>query len=167
MKYGQLLTGLLIGALIGFGLTLYFFEGAQLIVISPAKSVNSTATNQKWSWPDSLDAINAAPANHQVVYEDSSVRVLAVLLNGKQSEPIHTHKWKSIMWIAKPIVPCQINNYLKNEYGKLVKKDSLLIKEMPVNAGQLLDPEGPTSIKNLGSDSGVAYRVEFKKGFVN
>lgn len=28
-----------------------------------------------------------------------------------------------------------------------------------------LDPEGPTSITNLGSDNGIAYRVEFKKSF--
>jgi hypothetical protein len=33
---------------------------------------------------------------------------------------------------------------------------------MPINIGQSIDPEGPTSITNLSSESGVAYRVEFK-----
>ena len=69
------------------------------------------------------------------------------------------------MWIAKPIVPCQINNYVKDENGNLIKSDSLIIKEMPVDIGQLINPEGPTSITNLGSENGVAYRVEFKKDF--
>jgi len=41
----------------------------------------------------------------------------------------------------------------------------LVINEMPINIGQLIDPEGPTSITNLGSENGIAYRVEFKKEF--
>lgn len=69
------------------------------------------------------------------------------------------------MWIAKPIVPCMINNYQKGNDGTLVKSDSLLIKEMPINLGQLIGPEGPTSITNLGSENGIAYRVEFKRDF--
>lgn len=69
------------------------------------------------------------------------------------------------MWIAKPIVPCQINNFKKDKNGNLVKSNSLVIKEMPVDMGQLVDPEGPTSITNLGNENGVAYRVELKKDF--
>jgi hypothetical protein len=34
---------------------------------------------------------------------------------------------------------------------------------MPINSGQLIDPEGATSITNLSSRNGVADRVEFKK----
>ena len=67
------------------------------------------------------------------------------------------------MWIAKPIVPCQINNYKKDGNGNLIKSDSIKIKKMPVDIGQLINPEGPTSITNLGSENGVAYRVDFKK----
>jgi hypothetical protein len=98
----------------------------------------------------------------KVVYEDKDVRVLAVLLNGQKSEPIHTHQWKSIMWISKPIVPCKITNFNRAGDGQLIKSDSLIVKEMPVDVGQLIDPEGPTSITNMGSANGLAYRVEFK-----
>ena len=161
MKFGQLLIGLLLGGLLGFGLAKYFISASQPIDNSTTTSSNSTSVD--WIWPDSLDAVTAAPDNHKVVYEDEKVRVLAVMLDGKKSEPIHTHQWKSIMWIAKPIVPCQINNYKKDAQGNLVKSDSVVINEMPVDIGQLIDPEGPTSITNLGVEHGVAYRVEFKK----
>jgi len=165
MKFGQLLIGLLLGGLLGFGLSKYITNKNQQPANTTTKPFDSFSTSAKWLWPDSLDAMRAAPENHKLVYEDNDVRVLAVVLNGKKSEPIHTHKWKSIMWIAKPIVPCRIDNYQKGDNGRLVKSDSLLIKEMPINLGQLISPEGPTSITNLGSLSGVAYRVEFKRGF--
>ena len=160
MKFGQLLIGLLLGGLLSFGLTKYFGQTKP-----QTDSTTTTNSSETWAWPDSLDALKAAPDNHKVVYEDDDVRVLAVILDGNKSEPVHTHKWKSIMWIAKPIVPCKINSFKRDANGNLIKSDSVIINEMPVDMGQLIDPEGPTSITNLESDSGVAYRVEFKKDF--
>ena len=155
---------LIIGTLIGVGLGFAAAKISQnLANEQPVSDLKTTET--QWEWPENLDALQAAPDNHKIVYEDNNVRVLAVMLDGKKSEPIHTHKWKSIMWIAKPITPCQINNYKKDKNGDFIKSDSLIINEMPVNIGQLVNPEGPTSIDNLGSENGVAYRVEFKKEF--
>ena len=162
MKAKYLIIGILIGIGLSFATVKLLENPQQEKEVANVK----TTTTEKWEWPENLDALTAAPENHKVVYEDDSVRVLAVILDGKKSEPIHTHKWKSIMWISKPIVPCQINNYKKDGNGKLVKSDSIIIKEMPVDMGQLINPEGPTSITNLGSENGVAYRVEFKKEFV-
>lgn len=156
---------LIIGILIGIGVSF----AASKIMHKPLQEKELASVDlsikEKWEWPEDLDALKAAPDNHKIVYEDKNVRVLAVILDGKKSEPIHTHKWKSIMWISKPIVPCQINNYKKDLNGKLIKSDSVVIKEMPIDKGQLINPEGPTSIANLGNDNGVAYRVEFKKEF--
>lgn len=98
MKIGQLLIGLLFGALLGFGLTKYFTKNKQQSDgNSKVNTFDSSLSSEKWAWPDSLDALKAAPDNHKVVYEDDNVRILAVILDGKKSEPIHTHKWKSIM----------------------------------------------------------------------
>ncbi|MAU71664.1 MAG: hypothetical protein CML04_06160 [Pseudozobellia sp.] len=161
MKATYLIIGVLIGAIIGFAAT--------EIIKTPAKTEialkEESTISETWQWPDDLDALVAAPDNHKVVYEDADVRILSVMLDGQKSEPIHTHKWRSVMWIAKPITPCQINSYIENKNGELVLTDSLIINEMPVDMGSPVDPEGPTSITNLGSDSGVAYRVEFKKEF--
>jgi hypothetical protein len=29
-----------------------------------------------WTWPDSLDAVEAAPASHRILFENDAVRVL-------------------------------------------------------------------------------------------
>lgn len=160
MKLTYLLIGLLIGGGLGFAATQFIHNQK-----SDTAKEKVLSSQSDWPWPDDLDAMKAAPQNHKVVYEDGNVRILAVILDGKKSEPIHTHKWKSVMWISKPIVPCQIKNYKKSADGKLVVSDSLTIKEMPTDIGQLLEAEGPTSITNLGSENGVAYRVEFKREF--
>ncbi|MEH6679748.1 MAG: hypothetical protein V7724_04330 [Sediminicola sp.] len=165
MKFGQLLIGLLLGGLFGFGLTKYFDKTKLQTNNTNTETIDNSLSSVKWTWPDSLDAVKAAPDNHKVVYEDANVRVLSVILDAKKSEPIHTHQWKSIMWIAKPIVPCQINTYKKDENEILIESDSLIIEEMPIDIGQFINPEGPTSITNLSSENGVAYRVEFKKDF--
>lgn len=166
MKLGQFFLGLIVGGIIVFLLLKYSTNAMNSQVIARETSADTLSASAKWMWPDSLDAMVAAPSNHILVYEDSNVRVLMVKLDSKKSEPIHTHKWSSIMWIAKPIVPCQINNY-KKANGKLVKTDSLLIKEMPINLGQLIGPETPTSITNQSNSNGEAYRIEFKKDFKN
>lgn len=157
MKISTLIIGILIGAIIGFGFTKLSF--------SSDDSVKEHTESKEWQWEESLDAIQAAPENHTIVYEDENVRVLAVSLDAGKSEPIHTHKWKSLMWISDPIAPCKIFNYKRDAAGKFAVVDSVTIPEMPVNKGQLVDPEGPTSIENLSNDKGLAYRVEFKKDF--
>ena len=162
MKTQFLIIGILIGGILGFFATKFYLNQCKEKPVVQAK----TALTEEWKWPENLDALKAAPDNHKIVYEDDNMRILAVILDGKKSEPVHTHKYKSVMWIAKPIVPCLINTYKKDEKGNLVKADSMTINEMPVNIGQMVDPEGPTSITNLGSDNGIAYRVELKKEFV-
>lgn len=69
------------------------------------------------------------------------------------------------MWIAKPAVPCIIYQYGLDKNGKFVATDSVTVPHMDTNIGFANDAEGPTGIKNLGNDNGIAYRVEFKKKF--
>jgi len=165
MKFGQLLIGLLLGGMLGFGLTTYFANTRQQAATTGTTTIAGASAAAKWAWPDSLDAVKAAPENHKVVYEDSTVRIVQVLLAAHKAEPIHTHRWKSIMWIAKPAVPCTIYQYKVGANGKFAPTDSVTIPQMVTNVGQAIDAEGPTGIRNLGNDNGIAYRVELKKDF--
>lgn len=165
MKFGQLLIGLILGGLLGFGSTKYFDKTKQQTDDIKTITIDNTSSSAKWTWPDSLDAVIAAPDNHKVVYEDSTVRILQVLLDGHKEEPIHTHKWKSIMWITKPAVPCTIYQYGSDKNGNFVATDSVTVPHMETNIGHPIDAEGPTGIKNQGNDNGIAYRIEFKKDF--
>ena len=48
-------------------------------------------------WPPHLDAVIAAPKNHRILMDDETVRVLEVTVNPGEREPLHHHRWPSIM----------------------------------------------------------------------
>ncbi|MFT3973219.1 MAG: hypothetical protein QM699_07155 [Amaricoccus sp.] len=48
------------------------------------------------NWDLSLDAVAAAPANHKVLFENERLRVLEVILEPGDEEPVHHHRWPSV-----------------------------------------------------------------------
>ena len=167
MKISSLTLGLLLGGLIGFGLTKYFTS--KQTKLNPttinAKINDSLNANLKWTWSDSLDAVKAAPENHKIVYEDSNVRILQVVLGGHMVEHTHTHQWNSIMWFTKTAVPIVFYNTRADKSGKYVVSDSIVVPHLDTNIGHPSEPQGPHYIKNLSSDNITAYRLELKKAF--
>ena len=59
----------------------------------------SGAPQKIWPWPDSPDALLAAPANHLVLFENHHVRVLQTRILRGQIVPVHTHRWPSVLFI--------------------------------------------------------------------
>ena len=60
--------------------------------------MESTANKpESWPWPESLDAVVAAPGSHRVVLENETTRVLEVTIAPGEREPEHTHRWPSVM----------------------------------------------------------------------
>ena len=47
-------------------------------------------------WDPALDAVIAAPANHKVLFENERLRVLEVILDPDEEEPVHHHRWPSV-----------------------------------------------------------------------
>lgn len=47
-------------------------------------------------WPPELDAVAAAPRNHCVLFENDRLRVLEVVLEPGEEEPVHHHRWPSV-----------------------------------------------------------------------
>jgi hypothetical protein len=52
-----------------------------------------------WRWPDSLDALIAAPQNHTLLLENENVRVLDTCIAPGERTPLHTHRWPSAMYV--------------------------------------------------------------------
>jgi hypothetical protein len=48
------------------------------------------------TWDPELDAVIAAPANHKVLFENDRLRVLEVILEPEEEEPVHHHRWPSV-----------------------------------------------------------------------
>lgn len=58
------------------------------------------------TWDPALDAVVAAPRNHKVIFENDSLRVLEVILDPGEEEPVHHHRWPSVFVfdsIAPPV----------------------------------------------------------------
>lgn len=65
--------------------------------------VNSTAEPQEAppesGWPDALDALQAAPQHHALLFENAAVRVLDTRIPPGGRTPVHTHRWPSVLYI--------------------------------------------------------------------
>ena len=52
-----------------------------------------------WTWPASLDALEAAPASHRLLFENDAVRVLETTIAPGETTPVHTHRWPGILYV--------------------------------------------------------------------
>src|SRR5207248_2343800 len=60
-------------------------------------SDNLASGEESWPWPDSLDALVAAPEYHHVLLENERVRVLDVRISKGHTVPVHTHRWPAVL----------------------------------------------------------------------
>jgi len=119
-----------------------------------------------WNWSPFLDAVQAAPKSHRVLIDNERVRVLEVVVQPGQKEPIHTHQWPSVMYVTNPAPLRYYSATLVN--GKWVEKgDDSTPPATPPNPNrprppQYLEPEGPHAVENMGTTPYRALRVEIK-----
>lgn len=52
-----------------------------------------------WEWPDSLDAVAAAPEHHSVLLENERVRVLEARVVAGDTVRRHTHRWPGVQYV--------------------------------------------------------------------
>jgi hypothetical protein len=119
-----------------------------------------------WNWSPFLDAVQAAPKSHRVLIDNERVRVLEVVVQPGQKEPIHTHQWPSVMYVTSPAPLRYYSATLVN--GKWVEQgDERTPSATPPNPNrprppQYLEAEGPHAMENMGSTPYRALRVEIK-----
>jgi hypothetical protein len=164
MKKRDLLLGFVVGITSGILLTVMLISQKTMANHNLPKYQNNITDAAKW--PDSLDAVIAAPGNHKVVYENDKIRILEITGAPYVFEPIHTHKWPSVMWSANPNFAKAHLIYYTYGFDSIKKtyyiKDSVLEQGPPANKGFPIPAEGPHAVKNLSDLDILAYRVEFK-----
>ncbi len=185
MKKQSIIAGLIIGAIIGFSLAKFFYSESKAVASLPVvtKGVINNKDSTVWIWPDSLDAVKAAPQNHHVIFENDKIRILEVILNPYEYEQLHVHRFPSVMFgavnasitsgsakIINTIPPFDII-YYRYAYDSInhtyYVKDSNIQhnnggKPDEPNTGRFHRPEGPHRIKNLSNVKIDVFRVEIK-----
>ena len=129
-----------------------------------------SATVSKWRWADSLDAVKAAPRSHKVLFENDKIRILEVTLEPYAFEPIHTHRFPSVMF--GPDIDTAQFDVVYYRYGYDSTRQAYFAKDSikqhqggqsnEPNIGNFMKPEGPHRVKNLSNVRIDVFRVELK-----
>ncbi len=109
-----------------------------------------------------FDAVAAAPKSHRILFEDDKVRVLRVEVMPGATEPVHDHRWPSIMYFERPQPITYIEYKLVD--GRPVETQRFDAHALTVGQTVRGAPEGLHAVKNRGTAPFVAMRVEFKDG---
>jgi hypothetical protein len=122
-------------------------------------SATADAEKRTWPWPDSLDAIVAAPDHHTVVLENEQVRVVRTRILPGQTVPVHTHCWPSVQLIVT------WSDFVRRDHLGNVMLDTRTASESPKLNTPLWHPAlAPHSVENVGGAEIHALQIEIKSG---
>jgi hypothetical protein len=122
-----------------------------------------TPANQRvvWTWPDSMDAQNAAPKNHAVLYQDDHIMLLEVTIQPGETEIMHGHKYPSV-YAYDAVQPKLINHTLVDD-ARFNAPRQYEDHDWYEPACRTLGPEAPHQVTILDPFPQHFYRLEFKK----
>jgi hypothetical protein len=113
---------------------------------------------QAWEWPDSLDALIAAPNHHDLLLENDRVRVVHTHIPVGDLVPVHTHRWPGVVYVMT------WSDFIRRDDKGNVLLDSRTIGPPPkIPSVQWLDPLPPHSVENVGSAEISLFIVELKR----
>lgn len=114
-------------------------------------------TGDPATWPSELEATVAAPDNHRVLLENDHVRVLEVTLGPGEVEPLHFHRWPSVLHIL------QADQWIDRDADGKVIFDSREAPPIQYPLTMWKGPEAPHSPVNLSDSVSIRLiRVEVK-----
>lgn len=112
----------------------------------------------RWEWPDELDALTAAPGNHELLLENDRVRVLLTTIPIDATTPVHTHRWPSVEYVL-----CATNFVRRDADGTVLFDTRTADAEPRVSDVLWSDPFPPHSLENVGDSELRVIMVEVKR----
>jgi len=126
--------------------------------MTPQPLVPSVA-DPRWPWPDSLDALVAAPDYHTLLLENDCVRVIHTHIPPGALVPVHSHRWPGVAHLLS------WSDFIRRDQDGNVLLDSRqLPRPAQLPATQWLDPLPPHSVENVGRCEISIFIVELKHG---
>ena len=119
---------------------------------------NERAATTAWEWPESLDALTAAPKHHRWLFENERVRVLEVRIGPGEIVPVHTHRWPSVIYMQTG------THFVRRDgEGKLLldTREAGPPPKLPLTVWS--GPLPPHSVENVGTDEIRLFTVELKQ----
>ncbi|MFZ0278673.1 MAG: hypothetical protein WA254_05505 [Candidatus Sulfotelmatobacter sp.] len=120
-------------------------------------SETSRPANKIWPWPDSLDALVAAPGHHTLLMESEKVRVVRTRILPGQTVPLHTHRWPGVLFIA-----AWSDLIRRDRQGNVLLDTRQRDDDPTINAPLWQEPLPPHTVENVGGAGFNAVQVELK-----
>jgi hypothetical protein len=152
-----LISYLVVGAIV---LSTFISDNTYCQKTEPATVLNyDYAKGNPADWPKEMDAVIAAPKNHKVLLENDNVRVLEVTLLPGEKEPIHCHKWHSVLYIEAA------GDFIDHDAaGNILMDTQKLSTPLKFPLIMYKEPEAPHWVDNLSKTITLRLiRVEMKK----
>src|SRR5262249_34751244 len=110
-----------------------------------------------WAWPPALDALQAAPNHHRLIFENDHVRVLEVRIPAGAVVPLHTHRWPALLHLQT-----WSDHVRRDETGAIVfdSRNAERVRAMPTVIWS--EPLPPHSVENVGDGELLVMSVELK-----
>jgi hypothetical protein len=109
-------------------------------------------------WPDSLDALVAAPNHHTLLLEDDRVRVLQTTIPPGDVVPLHTHRWGGVAYLTS------CSHFIRrDEHGKVLFDSREAGELARVPCAQWMPPLPPHTVENFGPLEISILIVELKR----
>ena len=114
-------------------------------------------SKSSWEWFEQLDALVAAPANHQVLLENERVRVIQTHVPVAATTPVHTHRWASVEYVLST------TDFIRRDGDGNVLLDTRVAHSRPEPLDVLWSgPRPPHAIENVGEMELRVLMVELK-----
>lgn len=107
-------------------------------------------------WPPELDALQAAPQFHTLLFENEEVRVLDTRVPPGQTVPLHTHQWPSTIYILA------WSDFVRRDGDGKVVVDSRITGKIPKESAIWSRPLPPHTLENVGESELRTINVELK-----
>jgi hypothetical protein len=113
-----------------------------------------------WKWPISMEAVNAAPKIHHMLFENDHVRLLEVTVQPGETEPLHGHMYPSVF--AFDAVQASLKNHTL-ESGDTTNPRVYEDADWSQPQCRTMPVQAPHQVTDLDSFPVHFYRLEFKK----
>jgi len=113
-----------------------------------------------WPWPAALDAVLAAPAQHQVLLENAHVRVLDTRIGPGERTLVHTHRWPAVHYVIS------WSDFVRRDGDGAVLVDTRVGGRTPPPA-LWGEPLPPHSLENVGANPLRIVSVELKSALAS
>jgi hypothetical protein len=125
---------------------------------NPKHAKDGTNNQSHWPWPESLDALVAAPDHHTLLLENERVRVLATLIPPGETTPVHTHRWPSVYYFIS------WSDFVRTDDQSQVMADSREIDALAARPAVLWgEALPPHALENVGDTVLHLISVELKE----